>query len=79
MKYRNQIDKKLKPSKDLHYQRIFENNKLNLHKTWTERKEIINVSAKQKQNINAIANDNNIINSPNDINKHLNNLFRNTA
>ena len=79
MKYRNQIDKILQSSKDLHYQRIFENTKLNLHKTWTEKKEIINVSAKQKQNINAITNDNNIINSPNDITEHLNNLFRNTA
>ena len=66
-KYRNQIGKILKSSKALHYQKFFENNKLNLCKTWAGIKEIINISAKQKQNINGIANDNNITNNPKDI------------
>ena len=78
-KYQNQIDKILKSSKALHYQRLFENNKLNLYKTWAGIKEIINVSAKQKQNINGIANDNNIINNPKDIAEHLNKYFCNIA
>ena len=78
-KHRNQIDKILKSSKALHYQRFFENNKLNLYKTWAGIKEIINVSAKQKQNINGIANKNNIINNPKDIAEHLNKHFCNIA
>ena len=39
-KYQNQIDKILKSSKVLHYQKFFENNKLNLYKTWAGIKEI---------------------------------------
>ena len=78
-KHRNQVDKILKSSKALHYQRFFENNKLNLYKTWAGIKEIINVSAKQKQNINGIANENNIINNPKDIAEHLNKHFCNIA
>ena len=77
-KHRNQIDKILKSSKALHYQRFFENNKLNLYKTWAGIKEIKNVSAKQKQNINGIANENNI-NDPKDITEHLNKHFCNIA
>ena len=78
-KYQNQIDKILKSSKALHYWGFFENNKLNLYKTWAGIKEIINVSAKQKQNINGIANDNNIINNPKDIAEHLKKHFCNIA
>ena len=78
-KHQNQIDKILKSSKALHYQRFFENNKLNLYKTWAGIKEIKNVSAKQKQNINGIANENNIINDPKDITEHLNKHFCNIA
>ena len=39
----------------------------------------MNVSAKQKQNINGTANDNNIINNPKDIAEHLNRHFCNIA
>ena len=48
-KYQNQINKILKSSKALHYKRFFENNKLNLYKTWPGIKEIINVSVKQNK------------------------------
>ena len=78
-KHRNQVDKILKSSKALHYQRFFENNKLNLYKIWAGIKEIKNVSAKQKQNINGIANENNIINNLKDIAEHLNKHFCNIA
>ena len=78
-KYRNQIDKIIKSSKVLKYQRFFENNKLNVYKTWTGIKEITNVSAKQRQNISGIANDNNIINNPKDIVEYLNKHFCNIA
>ena len=78
-KKKNQIVKIIKSIKALHYQRFFENNKLNLYKTWDGIKEIINVSAKQKQTINGIANDNNIINNPKDIAEHLNKHFSNIA
>ena len=78
-KHQNQIDKILKSSKALHYQRFFENNKLNLYKIWAGIKEIINVSAKQKQNISGIANENNIINNPKDITERLNKHFCNIA
>ena len=37
--------------------------------------EIINISAKPKQNIDGIANDSNIINNPKDIAEHLNKYF----
>ena len=78
-KYRNQIDKIIKSSKALHYQRLFQNNKVSLYKTWAGIKEITNVSAKQKQIINGIANDNNIIGNPKDIAEHLNTQFGNMA
>ena len=78
-KHRNQIDKILNSSKALHYQRLFESNRLNRYKTCAGIKEIINASAKQKQNINGIANDNNITNNPKDIAEHLNKHFCNIA
>ena len=79
-KYRNQIGKILKSSKALHYQKFFENKKLNLCKTWAGIKEIVLIiSDKQKQNINGIANGSNITNNPKDIVEHLNKHFCNIA
>ena len=72
-KYQNQLDKMLKSSKVPYDQRFIENIKLNLYKTWTGIKKIINVKVKT-QNINGIADDNNI-NNIKDINEHLNKHF----
>ena len=74
-KYKKQLDKIMKSSKAMHYQRFFENNKNNLFKTWCGIKEIININTKQKQNINNLRHGNEVINDPKEIaenfNKHL--------
>ena len=41
--YKTQLDKTLKASKSMHYQKFFEINKLNLRKTWEGIREIINI------------------------------------
>ena len=41
--YRNKLDKVLKSSKSIHYQKLFEANKTNLRKTWEGIREVINV------------------------------------
>ena len=65
------INLKKHSSKGLHYQSFFENKNRNIYKTWAGIKKIINVSGKQKQNINVIPNINNIINNPREIAEHL--------
>ena len=79
-KYKNQLEKILKTSKALYYQKFFENNKTNLYKTWNGIKEIININKKQKQHINSLTDDNNqIINNPKLIAEQLNKHFSNIA
>ena len=41
--YKKQLDKTLKASKSMHYQKFFEANKLNLRKTWEGIRELTNI------------------------------------
>ena len=45
--YRNKLDKILKASKSMHYQKYFETNRLNLRKTWDGIREVINIRKKK--------------------------------
>ena len=71
--YRNKLDKILKASKSMHYQKYFETNKLNLCKTWEGIREVINIRKKKGQTINTLNSDNRIINEDT-LGKYQNNL-----
>ena len=51
----------------MHYQKFFEGNKLNLRKSWEGIREVINIKKTEGQIINAINNDEDIINENNKI------------
>ena len=51
----------------MHYQKLFEGNKLNLRKSWEGIREVINIKKTEGQIINAINNDEDIINENNKI------------
>ena len=51
----------------MHYQKFFEGNKLNLRKLWEGIREVINIKKTEGQIINAINNDEDIINENNKI------------
>ena len=67
--YKTQLDKTLKASKSIHYQKLFEINKLNLQKTWEGIREIINIKQTKGQIINALNNGDDII-SAEKLNNH---------
>ena len=49
--YGNKLDKILKPSNSMYYQKYFETNKLNLRKTWERIIQVINIRKKKGQTI----------------------------
>lgn len=59
----------------MHYQKLFEGNKLNLRKSWEGIREVINIKKTEGQIINAINNDEDIINENNKIAEQCNNHF----
>lgn len=59
----------------MHYQKFFEGNKLNLRKSWEGIREVINIKKTEGQIINAINNDEDIINENNKIAEQCNNHF----
>ena len=73
--YKTQLDKTLKASKSMHYQKFFEINKLNLRKTWEGIREIINIKQTKGQIINALSNGDDIISENNKIAEKFNNHF----
>ena len=73
--YKKQSDEILKESKSMHYQKLFEANKLNLRKTWEEIREVINIKKNRGQIVNALNNGEDIINENNKIAEKLNNHF----
>ena len=77
--YRNKLDKILKASKSMHYQKYFETNKLNLRKTWDGIREVINIRKKKRQTINTLNSDNRIINKDRKISEQFNKHFCNIA
>ena len=76
--YRNKLDKTLKASKSMHYQKYFETNKLNLCKTWEGIREVINIRKKKGQT-NKLNSDNGIINEDREISEQFNKHFCNIA
>ena len=77
--YRNKLDKILKASKSMHYQKYFETNKLNLCKTWEGIRQVINIRKKKGQTINTLNSDNGIINEDRKISEQFNKHFCNIA
>ena len=77
--YRNKLDKILKASKSMHYQKHFEINKLNLRKTWEGIREVINIKKKNRQTINTLNSDNGIINEDRIISEQFKKHFCNIA
>ena len=77
--YQNKLDKILKASKSMHYQKYFETNKLNLRKTWEGIREVINIRKKKGQTINTLNSDNGIINKDRKISEQFNKHFCNIA
>ena len=73
--YKTQLDKTIKASKSIYYQKSFEINKLNLRKTWEGIREIINIKQTKGQIINALNNGDDIISENNKIAEKLNNHF----
>ena len=68
--YKTQLDKTLKASKSMQYQKFFEINKLNLRKTWEGIREIINRKQTKGQIIYALNNGDDIISENNKIDNH---------
>ena len=73
--YETQLDKTLKASKSMYYQKLFEISKLNLQKTWEGIREIINIKQAKGQIINALSNGDDIISENNKIAEKFNNHF----
>ena len=73
--YKTQLDKTLKASKSMHYQKFFEINKLNLRKMWQGIRGIINIKQAKGQIINALSNGDDIISKNNKIAEKFNNHF----
>ena len=77
--YRKKLDKILKASKSMHYQKYSERNKLNLCKNWEGIREVINIRKKKVQTINTLNSDNGIINEDRKISEQFNKHFCNIA
>ena len=73
--YKTQLNKTLKASKSMHYQKFFEINKPNQRKTWEGIREIINIKQTKGQIINALSNGDDIISENNKIAEKFNNHF----
>ena len=73
--YKKQLNKTLKASKSMYYQKFFEVNKLNLQKTWEEIREVINIKKAKGQIVNVLNSGEDIINKNNKIAENFINHF----
>ena len=75
-RYKKHILNLTRKSKTNHFNNFFQENKLNLCKTWESIRTVINITTKGSKEINCIQNDNKAISNPTEIaNNNFNNHF----
>ena len=77
--YKTSITKLIKQSKAKHFNNLFLENKLNLHKTWQGIHEIININKTKSKEVNCIQVNNRTINYPSKIANEFSNHFTSIA
>ena len=77
--YRNKLDKVLKSSKSIHYQKFFEANKTNLRKTREGIREVTNVKRRHPQTISRLMINGNTIADPSKVASHFTSYFSNVG
>ena len=73
--YKNLLVKLTRKSKDSHYKKFFEVNKLNALKVWQGIKSLINVKKSNKKTIKSLSVDNKLLTNNNDISIEFNSFF----
>ena len=79
IKHKNLLVKLTRKSKDSHYKKFFEENKLNALKVWQGIKSLINVKKSNKKTIKSLNVDNKLLTNNNDISIEFNSFFSTIA